>query len=147
MELLIIIAALGIMTSIAVLKFSSIKERQSTENATADIVTTLNKASAKTLASIGSSPYGVHFESGAIVIFTGTAYPGSLNASGNETYTTISSPASITNVTLNGVSGTSGELYFNRLTGIPSKTGTITVSTPEYSKVITIGATGQISSN
>jgi len=146
-EVLITITILGIVTSFAIIKFSSVKNRQSLDNATADIITTLNKASSKTLASVNSTTYGVHFEAGAIVVFTGDTYPGTLGASGNEPYISIVSPASITNVTLGGVSGSSGELYFNRLKGTPSKTGTITVTIPGSSRTITIGATGQISSS
>lgn len=146
-ELVIIVAILGIMTTIVLTKFSTVKDRQALESSVADIVTTLNKASSKTLASVNSTTYGVHFESGAVVIFTGTVYPGSLGASGNEPYTRIVSPVSITNVTLHGSSGTSGELYFNRLTGTPSKTGTVTLTSGSFSKTITIGGTGQISSD
>jgi hypothetical protein len=44
-----------------------------------------------------------------------------------------------------GVSAIPGEMYFNRLTNIPSKTGTITITTGSSQKIITIGATGNVS--
>jgi formate-dependent phosphoribosylglycinamide formyltransferase (GAR transformylase) len=40
------------------------------------------------------------------------------------------------------VSSTSGDVYFNRLSGSPSTTGTVTIYSPSFSKVITISATG-----
>lgn len=146
-EVVIIIAIVAILTALAVNRFSSIRQRQSVETAVADIISTLNKASSKTLASYNSTNYGVHFEANAIVVFSGTTYSGNLNDPSNDPYTSIVSPASITNVTLNGSSGVSGDFYFNRLTGVPSKTGTITVTAGSFSRIITIGATGQVSSS
>lgn len=139
-ELFMVITLLGVITAFAVTKFSSFKEKQVLENTVIDIVTNVNKASSKTLASVNSSSYGVHFQSDKIVVFTGTTY--SSGAGTNET-TNVVSPATISSITLNpgGVS----DVYFNRLTGIPNVTGTIVVTTPSYSKTITIGQTGTVS--
>ncbi len=141
-EIVIVIAVLGIITAIAVGKFSSLKERQSVETAVADIVTVFNKEKSNTLASVDSLEYGVYFQSDRIVSFKGKLY----NGLGYE-QTRIALPSTITNVTLSSVSSIPAELYFSRLTGAPSKKGTITVTAGTFSKTITVGATGEISTN
>ncbi len=143
-EMLIVLGVLAILFMVAYPQFSKIKELQVVNNSTSNIVSSLSKAKSSTLASLNSSVYGVHFQSDKIVIFTGNTY--SAGTSTNETIS-IDSPATISNVTFSGVSGTSGDLYFNRLSGYPNKSGTVTVSSSNYSKTITITATGVMSSN
>ncbi len=138
-ELLVVLAVLGIIMAVVLPQFSKIKENQVLKNGVEDILSSLNKARAQTLSSLNSSEYGVHFQSDKVIIFKGTGFiPDTVS---NETINIVI-PATITNVTLGGVSGTSGDMYFNRLSGTPNKIGTITISTPNYSKIITIFATG-----
>jgi hypothetical protein len=59
----------------------------------------------------------------------------------------ITLPASITDVQLGAGSPSEGEVYFGRLSGNPSTSGTVTVSTTNFTKVITISATGVASVN
>ncbi len=143
-ELLIVLAVLGLIFLTVIPQFSKLKEDEVLQSSVGDILSSISKAQSETLASASSSNYGVHFQSGEIVIFKGTAY--SSGNSNNETIN-ISSPASISNVTFGGVSSTSGDMYFNKHYGTPSTTGTVTVSTASFSKVITISATGVASSN
>jgi prepilin-type N-terminal cleavage/methylation domain-containing protein len=143
-ELLIVIAVLGIVFSIVIPQFSKTRENQVLKNTVSDILSSLNKAQSRTLASVNSSSYGVHFQSDKIVIFKGTVF--SAGDANNETIN-ITTPANISNVTFAGVSGNSGDVYFNRLSGTPNQNGTITVSTSSFSKVITISATGAASVN
>lgn len=143
-EVLITVAILGVLLIVVVPQFSKIKERQVLKNGAEEVVSSLDKARSQTLASLNSDVYGVRFESARVIIFKGTTY--SSGAAGNEIIDIVS-PATITNVTLGGVSSTSGAMYFNRLTGSPSATGTITVATPNLSKIITISATGTGSIN
>jgi hypothetical protein len=86
----------------------------------------------------------VHFQSDSVIIFKGKVF--SAGAGDNETIGIIT-PASITNVTLGGTSGTSGDVYFNRLYGVPNVSGTVTISTTSLSKIITLSATGVVSVN
>ena len=142
--MLIVVAIIGIMALIVFPQFAKMRENQVLKSASSDIFSAIDKARSKTLSSVDSSEYGVYFESGKLVIFKGTVYSGSdLN---NEIINIIS-PANISNITLAGISGTSGELYFKRLSGSPSKAGTITVAVPSISKIITISATGSASMN
>lgn len=143
-ELLIVLAVLGIIISVVISQFSRIRENQVLKNGIADVLSSINKARSQTLSSLNSSEYGVRFESNKVIIFKGKVF--SANDANNETID-ITSPASITNVTLSGISGILGNMYFNRLSGIPSATGNITFSTGNYLKIITISETGVASVN
>lgn len=143
-EILIAIAIIGLLAIVVIPQFSSLRENQVLKNTVGDITSALHNAQSESLASANSSEYGVHFQSDQIIIFTGQVF--SPSAADNKIINIIS-PAVISNVTLGGVSSDTGELYFARLSGIPSKTGTITVTTPSASKIITISATGAVSVN
>lgn len=140
-EILIVIAVLGVIFSIVIPQFSKMRESQALKNGAQDILSSLNKARSQTLASLNSSEYGVHFQSDKVIIFKGTGFSdGDVN---NETID-IATPATISNINL---VGGGNDIYFNRLSGIPDKNGSVTVSTSSYSKIITVSAVGVASSN
>mgnify|MGYP003393412582 CR=1 FL=1 len=139
-----VVAGIALIVAIVIPQFSKIRERETLKSGVENTVGALDKARNKTLASVASSSYGVHFQSDRVVIFKGIVY--SANDANNEVIT-LTTPSSISNVTLGGVSGSSGDVYFNRIYGTPNTTGTVTVSTGNYSKVITISNTGSASSN
>ena len=143
-ETLVVVAIIGVLLVIILPRFSQIRENQVLKNATVETLSAINKARSITLASVNSSQYGVRFQSDRVIIFKGTVY--NEGSADNETINIIS-PASITNVTLAGVSGTSGEFYFNRLYGSPSKTGTVTITASSSTKTIIISASGVSSMN
>ena len=143
-EVLIVIAIIGIIVAISVSQFSKVRVIQILQNTGEDIVSASNKAKTQTLASLDSSEYGVHFQSDKIVIFKGTSY--NQNDSSNEIINVLS-PATISEISL---SGGGSDFYFNRLTGTPSKTGTIKISISSdanLNKTINISATGSASLN
>lgn len=144
LEIMIGVAIVAITIVLVVYSFYGVKNSQSLKNGLGDMVSSINKARSMAFASVNSTAYGIRFESNRVIIFSGTTYTS--GASGNEIIS-ISTPASITNVTLAGTSGTSGDFYFNRLTGVPSKTGTVTITSGSITKTITIGATGIVSVN
>ncbi len=143
-EALVVIAGLALVVAIVIPQFSKIRERETLKSGVENIISAVDKARTKTLASVNSSSYGVHFQSDQVIIFKGVAYS-ALDA--NNENIIITTPATISNVTLGGVSGSSGDIYFNRIYGSPNTTGTVTVSTGNYSKVITISSGGGVSSN
>ncbi|MFA5777961.1 MAG: prepilin-type N-terminal cleavage/methylation domain-containing protein [Candidatus Paceibacterota bacterium] len=144
LELLVVLAVLGIIFAIVIPQFSKIRENQVLKSATNDVLSSLNKARVQTLASMDSSSYGVHFQSDKVIIFKGIVF--SVDDLNNETINIIA-PATISNVTLSGISGNSGDVYFNRLSGSSNQTGTVTISTSSFSKIITIFTTGAVSEN
>jgi Tfp pilus assembly protein FimT len=140
-ELLVIIAAIGLLALIVLPQFSKTRELQTLKDGVQNILSSIDKARGETLSSLNSSSYGVHFQSDKVIIFKGTVF--SANDANNETVS-FTSPASISNIALGtGVS----DIYFNRLSGAPSHSGTVTISTTSYSKIITIWATGVASSS
>jgi len=143
-EVLVVIAVLGIIFSIVIPQFSKTKELQVLKNGVQDGLSSINKARSQTLASLNSSEYGVHFQSDKVIIFKGDIFNPS--AMDNETINIVT-PANISNVTLGCTPSIPCDVYFNRLSGSPSRTGTITISTTSYFKIITIYATGVASSN
>lgn len=144
MEILIVVAVLGILFAVTLPQFSRIRENQVLKNGVENILSSINKARSQTLASLESLAYGVRFESDRVIIFRGNSF--SESDPNNETVS-ITAPASISDVDLGGVSGSVGEFYFNRLSGSPSKSGTVTISTSNYSKVITVSAAGVASAD
>ncbi|MEK7219455.1 MAG: hypothetical protein AAB687_02145 [Patescibacteria group bacterium] len=141
MEVLILVAVLGLIVLIVLPQFSKIRENQVLKNAVGDVLSSINKARGQTLSSLDSSEYGVHFQANKVIIFKGTAY--SAISPDNE-MVNIVTPASISNISL---SGGGSDVYFSRLLGAPSKTGTVTISSTSYNRIITISATGVASSN
>jgi prepilin-type N-terminal cleavage/methylation domain-containing protein len=143
-EIIIVLAVLGLIIGATLPEFSRIRENQVLKTAVTDILSSIDKARNETLSSLNSSEYGVRFEPSRVIIFKGQTY--SLGASGNE-IVPIALPANISRVTLGGSMSTTGDFYFNRLSGVPSKTGDINVTADSSTKVITITATGVASSN
>jgi Tfp pilus assembly protein FimT len=140
-ELLVVVAVIGFFALIILPKFSQIRENSVLKSAIDDVLSSIDKAKNETLSSLNSSEYGVHFQSYQVIIFKGKVF--SAGASDNESIS-ITTPASISSISLTG--GVS-DMYFNRLYNAPSVTGTITISTPSFSKIITIYPTGVVSSN
>jgi prepilin-type N-terminal cleavage/methylation domain-containing protein len=143
-EVLVVISVIGILTAVVLPQFSKVKENQVLKNAVSEITSALHNAQSQSLASKDFSEYGVYFESDKILVFKGKIF--NVEAVDNSSISIVL-PATISNVAFNGISATTGEIYFQRLSGAPSKVGTITVSTPSYSKLITISATGTVSVN
>jgi prepilin-type N-terminal cleavage/methylation domain-containing protein len=144
MELIIVIAIIGILSTLVFSSLSETKNNQILKSTVEDVVSVIDKARSQTLASLNLTTYGVHFESNKIVLFSGTTY-NTDNAS-NEVID-ISSPANISNISF---AGGATEFYFNRLSGVPSKTGNITISISSNAnlvKTITISSTGGVSVN
>ena len=143
-EILFVLAIIAIIVAVVSPQFSRIRENQVLQNTLGDIISALNKAQSKTLSSVNSLSYGVHFQSDKVIIFEGIAFTAGEPA--NEEIS-ILTPASISDVTLGGVSGPDGDIFFNRLSGSPNQTGTVTVSTSSSNKVISISAAGTASAD
>jgi len=140
-ELLVVLAGIGLLVAIVLPQFSKIRENQVLKNGVADILSSIDKARAKTLSSFNSSEYGVHFQSDKVIIFKGKIF--SDVAPDNEAID-ITTPATMSDISL---TGGGVDIYFSRLSGVPNATGTVTIITTSYSKVITISATGVASVN
>ena len=144
LEMLVVIAVIGIMVAVVFSSFSKMKENQVLKNAGEDIISTVNKARTQTLAQLNGLQYGVHFQANGVIIFRGAIFNSS---DSNNQITSITSPAVISTITL---TGGAVNLYFNKLSGTPNVSGSVIVSstaTPSLTKTITISATGAVSMN
>ena len=77
LEIIIIIAIIGILTAVIIPSFSSFKEEQALKNTTVDIISLLNKAKLDSNSYLDGSLYSVYFETNKAVYFKGTIYSSS----------------------------------------------------------------------
>lgn len=141
-EILVTVSILAILMVIIFLGYSSFRDRMSIDVISNEVVGSLHLARNKTVSSVDSSSYGVHFENNQYVLFKGNVYnPGDIN---NIVYTL---PAQVEIYAIN-LSGGGGEVLFNRINGTTDSDGDITIrliSDPSRLIQINIFASGQIS--
>jgi len=119
-EILIILAILAIFVSLSITVFLNLSNNQSLEKEVTTSLSFIEKARMKTINSSFQSQYGVKLASTSVTIFPGTTY---VQGNASNTAYTLGGKAYISSINLtNG--GTS--FYFQKLTGKPSATGTIT---------------------
>lgn len=139
-ELLISIAVLSIISTSMFLAYQTISRNAELKTATFKAVDVLNLARTRTLASLGASSYGVHFEQTQYALFKGTAY----SAMDPDTiFYPLPSPVEINTIAL---SGGAVDVVFERLTGKTAQTGTVRLELASDStkfKTISIIASGR----
>ncbi len=133
------IAILGVLGAASVSVFSGLANSISLDKDVSNIVSYIDKAKTESINSVNSLEHGVFFETKKVTVFKTTTY----NVSNIETSYDVSGKSNISAITL---TGGATSLYFNKLTGAASKTGTITVTSADgtKTKTITIYATGVI---
>ena len=141
LETFIVLSVAILLIVIVLPSFQAMRNNQVLKATASEVVSALDQARSQALSSIDSSEYGVHFELNEIIIFKGTTFS---SPDPNNENISITSPASISSINL---TGGAVDVYFDRLSGAPNKTGTITISISTFSKVIIISATGAISMN
>lgn len=121
-ELLFVIAIILILSAVTIEGFQMFASRAKHTEGAHVVLGALQEAHARTLASEGDTSYGVHFGAGSAVIFSGTTY-----IAGDVTNDVRTLPAQ-TSITNTSLSGGGNEVYFARLSGDATPTGTVTVS-------------------
>ncbi len=143
-EVLVAIAIIVILCSIAVGSYFSFRGQSDLDTNAQMILNALSLAQSKTLASEGASNYGVHFEQGECVLFKGSSY--SPVASDNKIYSLSSRleiPVLDSGLDLNGGGS---EAVFARLTGNTSQFGTVKIqlkNNSEKYRIIKIESSGK----
>lgn len=133
LELLLSVAMIAILAGISIPLYSMYGSRSSADSVRNGVVNSLRTARAFSIAGKDDSPWGVHFESGNIVIFKGFSYPGR-DASFDE------SMAIEDDIGFSGLNN----IYFSA-GGVPDRTGTVTFTVPNYgSENITLVSEGII---
>lgn len=136
MELLIVLALILLLSVITFSAFSSKLSKTYVEKEAEVTLSYINKAHNQSVALQDNSSFGVKVASSTLYFFRGTSY-----ASGNDIVTYRFRDAVASTTLTGGVS----ELYFSRITGVPSAVGTITFTSRKdasTTKTILIQATG-----
>src|SRR5262245_58562035 len=136
-EMLVVVTIIGLVSLVIITPFAQFRNNQLLTGASEQMLATLNKARAKTLSSVASSQYGVHFLANQIVLFKGSSYPGT------EPETILLDP--LIQLSTISLAGGGSDVIFQRLTGKTSQSGTVTVSlvsNGSQSRTITVGSTG-----
>lgn len=142
LELLMVVAIVGVLAAIISLPFSKFRNAQALQNSTNAVVALLNSARTKTLAAVNNTSYSVRIESSRAILYTGTTYSASEQTNEIVTY---ESPVTLSSISLNGGGS---EVKFNRLKGTTSQYGTITLTLPDnQTRIITVSATGSVTRN
>lgn len=137
-EVLIAIVISGIFVMLSVSVFSNLSNNQSLDKETNLSLSLIEKARMKTINSSNLSEYGVKFASTSVTIFPGTIYT---SANASNTVYSLGGKAYIYDISLSNGTTT---FYFNKLTGKPSATGTITfrLTGTTTEKIILINSAG-----
>ena len=139
-ELLISIVVLTIISAVIISGYNTISKGSELKTAAFKILDVLNLAHARTIASLATSSYGVHFESSQYVLFKGTVY----NAGDPDNiFYLLPSTLQIDDITL---AGGGADVLFDRLTGKTSQSGSLVVqfvTDATRSKTITILSSGR----
>lgn len=137
-EVLIVIAIMLLLTTLSITGLHSFSSRSNHTSAAHTILGALEEAQARTLACDGDTAYGVHFEPTQVVIFQGTSY--TAGAPEND-IRQLPARTTISNLSIGG----GNDVFFTRLNGSTSSTGTVTVALiadTNINRVITIYESG-----
>ncbi len=137
-ETLVVIAILVVLFGVTIKAFYDQSRSASAERDVQNVLTQLQKARNQSLASIDNSSFGVRFTASSSSFFKGISY----SATGTQEVASMGSGIVLTTALTGGVT----QLYFSRLSGEPSATGTITITPSALgttsAKVIIIRGTG-----
>lgn len=139
-ELLVSLSVLAILSAGIIVGYNSVSQSSQLKTNTFKVLDVLNLARTRTLASLATSSYGVHFETSQYVLFKGTTYSA---MDSNNIFYVLPTVLQITNINL---SGAGVDVVFDRLTGKTSQSGSLVVeliADPTKFKTITILSSGR----
>ena len=118
-EMLVVFAIMAVIATFAVVAFKDYARFQQYDASVATIKSTFVDARVRARSAEFDQAHGVKILASSLVIFRGSTY--SAGASTNETIT-------LTGVTLSrSLIGGTDQIVFNKLTGLPNTTGTVTI--------------------
>lgn len=135
-EVLLVIAALGILAGLAIPFYQSFQVSSQLDNTVQELVQTLRRAQAKAMASENYQSYGILFEPHKFILFGGTSY------NPNDPFNEEVELSNVLTVDYSGLGGNS--VIFSRIRGLPDHLGSITVSTSAESQTISINYFGAV---
>lgn len=139
-EIVIAIGVLAIIGTTIFVGFSTATESADLKTSAFKVVDALQFARTRTIASLASSQYGVHFEQTQYVLFRGATY----NASDPDNIVyPLSLRVEIADITL---AGGGSDVVFDRITGKTTQNGSVTVrltADPTQLKIVEISTAGR----
>ena len=133
-ELIVIMAIISALATASAVFYGKFFYQVAVQNTANGIVGQLRKAQVYAVESRQFSSWGVRNGTGQIILFQGNSYAGR-NTAFDETFSIFPTTS---------VSGFT-DVIFSRMTGTPSATPTITVSSGVVTKTITINSWGVVS--
>ena len=131
-ELMLTIAIMGIISTFTFSFYTRFLTQNALSNTVDQMAGSLRKAQTYSMAGKQESNWGVNYSSNKITLFKGTSI--GQDPAFNEVYDT--SP----NIAISGFT----EIYFNRVTGLPSTIAAITITGNSETKTITINEQGVV---
>jgi len=138
-EILVVIAIVGIITSISYATFRAVYRTSAVRAAVLSVADSLREARNNTLGAQADSVYGVRVSTSSVTQFRGSTYIA--GATTNEVYVFEGGVTATGTLVTNGTN-----IVFAHLSGLPSATGTITVQDSDQtsSTTLTIYGTGLV---
>lgn len=133
-ETLVVIAILGVIGSVSVVTYGTMRESRQPEQAVMTYTQALRDASQRARVMEGDTAWGVQVAGSDITIFSGSSYSGR-TASLDRTYRIGN------NLDISGPT----EIVFAKFSGIPNSTGTTTFANQYASSSVGINSRGRIS--
>lgn len=133
MELIVVLAIVVIVVAISAAAIMKTSSQNTLDSDKSVVLSALSKARTMAINGDNSVEHGVSFGNSSLTLFQGTTViGGTRDAVYNLAVSTMS--VSFANATTS--------LYFNKVTGIPSTTGTVTLSSKGNSVAVTIYGSG-----
>jgi len=136
-EILVVIAILGIILTIGTVSFESLRSKKQLQITVDSISTKLEEAKTNAVADKGGLNYGIYLQPTSYTLFSGNTYNPN---SGTNSSTTIPTNILISKILSNG----GDAIVFSRITGSPQATGTIVISGSSGVATVTVGTLGDI---
>lgn len=142
-EVLVVMVIVGVIAGLILGSLSKYRFEQTLRVEALSIVSIINDARYKTLASLNSSQYGIHINNNSVVSFSGSSY--NQNNQSNFVHT-LPDGLEIVNISISGGS----DIIFERLNGKTTNVGSfklVVKNNNSKSRTINISATGLVSLN
>ena len=139
-EIIIAISIMVFLFSASISYYFATNESTKLSTSAQDIISSIKLAKNRTVASLASSSYGLHFENNQYVMFRGVSYSAS---DPNNIFYAVPTGIEIANIALEGGGS---DVVFDRITGKVVNNGSINVrviSDTSKSKTITIPVSGE----
>lgn len=133
-ELILVVALISIVTAMSAVFYTRFLTQNAVLNTVDQLVGQMHKAQIYAMSGRQGSNWGVNYSSSVITLYSGNSYLARNNVF-DEKFSVNS------NITVSGFS----DINFNRLTGVPNVTPTITITGNNNTKSIIINSQGGIS--